>query len=107
MSFIWNGITPKFRKEITEGLINHGGLGLTYLSLFNTSLKLSWLKRLQSQAQGWVAFQIKIQYNIHKLVLYGDIFAYNTSENVQNKFGSDVAKSIVKIHAMPGNQKYT
>ena len=42
--FLWSGKPPKWRKEILEGEIFHCGLKLHNLTLFDKSLKLSWLK---------------------------------------------------------------
>ena len=90
--FIWNSKTPKFRKNITENSICQGGLGLTNLSLFNSALKISWLKRLLSQTTGWAVFPI--HFNIHKLILYGDEFAREVSRSTRNKFWSEVAECV-------------
>ena len=87
---IWNGKNPKFRKEIMESPIEKGGLGLTDLKTFDKSLKLSWLKRIQFQNEGWAEFPHI--YNIQKIVLFGDNYAESLSKNVKNKFWADVAK---------------
>ena len=89
-NFIWNGKTPKFRNEITENPIQKGGLGLIDLEFFDKALKLSWLKRIYQQTNGWAEFPIR--YNIHKLVLYGDRYAEIVAKRVKNKFWADVAK---------------
>ena len=43
--FLWCGKPPKWRKEILEGEIKHGGLKLHNIVLFDRTLKLSWLRR--------------------------------------------------------------
>ena len=52
---------------------NHGGGGLNFtnLEIFDASLKLSWLRRVQQQSMVWADFPHN--FNIHKLVPYGDI----------------------------------
>ena len=42
---LWCSKPPKWRKDILEGKIHHGGLKLHNLPLFDKALKLSWLKR--------------------------------------------------------------
>ena len=93
--FIWNCKNPKFRKKIIENPICQGGMGLTNLSLFNSALKMSWLKRLLPQSTGWAVFPI--HFNIHKLILYGDEFARRISKNTRNKFWADVAGSVLNF----------
>ena len=44
-NFLWGGKPPKWRKEILEGEICHGGLKLHNIQLFDKTFKLSWLKR--------------------------------------------------------------
>ena len=60
-----------------ESPIEKGALGLTDLKTFDKSLKLSWLKRIQFQNEGWAEFPHI--YNIHKIVLFGDNFAESLS----------------------------
>ena len=65
------------------------------MSLLNSALKISWLKRLLPQTTGWTVFPI--HFNIHKLILYGDEFARRVSRNTRNQFGSDVAECVYKF----------
>ena len=51
--------TPKLRKEILETLPMWDGLKLTNLTIFDTSLKISWVKRLINQDLGWAEFPMK------------------------------------------------
>ena len=55
-SFIWYGKPPKWRKEILEGKIHHGGLKLHNLPLFDKALELSWLKRYIKSNSKWTVF---------------------------------------------------
>ena len=76
-----------FAKKIME-TISDGGLGLTNLKVFDASLTLSWLKRVQQQDRGWAEFTHA--YDIQKIVLYGDIYADRKANNLENKFWADV-----------------
>ena len=86
--FIWNMKPPKFRKEILETNTNLGGLKMTNLKVFNNSLKLSWLKRLKNSEDGWEQFPR--QFNIHKIILYGDNYPNTLLQNTYNPFWKDV-----------------
>ena len=64
-NFLWNNKIPKFRKEILETLSNLGGLKLTNLQKFDFALKISWVKRLMNQKEGWAIFPMQ-----YGLVIY-------------------------------------
>ena len=49
-----------------------GGMKMTNLRVFDTSLKLSWFKRLMNQTKGWAEFPT--QYRIMDTLKYGDLF---------------------------------
>ena len=69
---IWGNKIHKFRREIMETLPCLGGFKLTNLRVFDTALKLSWLKRLLTQSKGWAEFPIK--FRILDILKYGDNF---------------------------------
>ena len=95
MNFIWGNKQPKFRREILELPIAKGGLCLTNLLNFDLALKITWLKRVQSQNSGWSEFAHAS--NIHKIVIYGDLFAEKLSISICNKFWADVAYGAHKL----------
>ena len=86
--FIWNQKPPKFRKEILENTVKLGGLKMTNLTVFNNALKISWIKRLKNQHDGWEQFPR--HYEIHKVILYGDKFPISLLEKINNPFWTDV-----------------
>ena len=86
-TILWNGKQAKFRRN-KFGMPNKPGggwLNFTNLEIFDASLKLSWLRRVQQQSIVWAEFLHN--FNIHKLVLYGDLYAYKTSERLNTGFG--------------------
>ena len=95
-AFLWNNETPKFREEILETLPNLGGLKLTNLQKFVSALKISWLKRLMTQTEGWATFPI--QYGFGELLKYGDEYQEKVIANTHNKFWKDTAKSINELY---------
>ena len=44
MKFLWAGKAPRYRREILESEIKVDGLKLLNISMFDTALKLGWLK---------------------------------------------------------------
>ena len=93
--FIWGKKNPKFRKEIMENALNLGGLKMTNLCTFDSALKLSWLKRIINQTDGWVEFpqEFKIQ-NIFK---YGDNYTKKLLTEIRNEFWKDIILSVQKL----------
>ena len=51
--FPWCGKLPRWRKEILEGEYYHGGLKLHNISLFDKTLKISWLRRYIGSSGKW------------------------------------------------------
>ena len=45
-SFLWDGKTPKVKRETMINNINEGGLGMPDVYLVNSTSKISWIKRL-------------------------------------------------------------
>ena len=87
-NFIWKNKPPKFRREILEATHRDGGLKMTNLKTFDTALKVSWLKRLKNEEDGWEEFPRKI--NIHKIILFGDQYHTQILKYTKNNFWRDV-----------------
>ena len=96
-TFLWNNKNPKFRKEILETLPNLGGLKLTNLKIFDSALKISWIRRLTMQSGEWAVFPI--QYGIEGMLKYGDIYHDKIINKCSNKFWKDMAISITKLYS--------
>ena len=95
-NFIWKNGIPKFRREILETLPSLGGLKMTNLKIFDASLKISWIKRLINQSQGWAEFPI--QSGINDILKYGDKFPKKILGTIKNKFWYDMVHSIIKLN---------
>ena len=87
-NFIWKNKPPKFRREILESTHREGGLKMTNLKTFDTALKVSWLKRLKNEEDGWEEFPRKL--NIHKIILFGDRYHTQILKYTKNYFSRDV-----------------
>ena len=93
--FLWNNKIPKFRKDIIENLTNLGGLKMVNLRTFDMSLKLSWIKIISLQREGWAEFPI--QMGIHKIIEYGDLYAKRIINKISNKFSKNLVEGIIQF----------
>ena len=48
-SFLWDGKTPKVKRETMINNINEGGLGMPDVYSVNNTSKISWIKRLTNE----------------------------------------------------------
>ena len=87
-NFIWKNKPPKFRLDILEATYRAGGLIMTNLKTSDTALKVSWLKRLKNEDDGWEEFPRT--FNIHKIILFGDRYHVHLLKLTKNKFWRDV-----------------
>ena len=90
--FLWCGKPPKWKKEILEGEIPHGGLKLHDLNLFDKSLKLSWLKRYLRSTSKWTIFPNNFE--LWEVFTYGPDILNKLKEITSNKFWLDVIESL-------------
>ena len=84
-NFIWRNKPPKFRLDILESTYREGGLKMTNIKTFDTALKISWLKRLKNEDDGWEEFP-RI-FNIHKIILFGDHYHVKLLKYTKTSFG--------------------
>ena len=68
---------------------------MTNMSVFDKALKISWLKRLRNEEDGWKQFPR--HFNIHKIVLFGDEYHALLIKNMNNPFWIDVAKACAML----------
>ena len=90
--FLWSGKPPKWRKEILEGEICYGGLKLHNISLFDKSLKLSWLRRYIGSNSKWTIFPD--YFDLWEVFTYGPDILDRIKETTSNKFWLDVIDSL-------------
>ena len=90
--FLWSGKPSKWRKEILEGEVHHGGLKLHNIALFDQTLKLSWLRRFLSSKSKWTVFPNSFELN-HAFI-FGPEYLNSIIEMTSNKFWIDVIKSV-------------
>ena len=90
--FLWCGKPPKWKKEILEGEIPHGGLKLHDLNIFDKALKLSWLKRYQRSTSKWTIFPNN--FDLWEVFTYGPDILDKLRETTANQFWLDVLESL-------------
>ena len=60
---------------------------MTNLENFDYSLKISWIKRINTQTEGWVKFPTEM--GIQKVIKYGDQYLTKLKNQLNNKFWTD------------------
>ena len=90
-NFLWNDKPPSFHKKILENTCSLGGLKLTNLKMFDQALKISWLKRLKNENDGWE--EVPRYHNVHKIVMYGDNYIPHLLKKITNPFWKNVIES--------------
>ena len=91
-NFLWCGEPPKWRKEILEGEICHGGLKLHNIVLFDKTLKIGWLKRFLKSNSKWT--RIPQEFVLEQCFIYGPDFIERIMEMTTNRFWLDVLTSL-------------
>ena len=91
-NFLWCGKPPKWRKEILEGEIYYGGLKLQNITIFDQTLKLSWLRRYLQSSSKWTLFPNSFE--LDEAFLYGPDYLDRIIEMTSNKFWIDVIRSL-------------
>ena len=90
--FLWEGKPPKFRKEILEADTQFGGMKLNNLELFDSSLKVGWLKRYLRSDAKWCV--IPDDFELFNVFKYGMDFLERIQEMTENSFWKDVLNSL-------------
>ena len=88
--FLWEDKPPKFKQSIFENVKELGVLQLTNILLFDKALKLSWLRRVCNQMEGWASFPH--YYKIDKAMFYGSIYIDNIEKIWKILFGLMIFK---------------
>ena len=92
-NFLWNGKTPKFRKQILEKTTAEGGLHYPNIRSIDATMKVSWFKRLYKTNVGWAA--IPYSYKMDQIYVYGDVYQEKLLVEVQNIFWNDCVRSLL------------
>ena len=90
--FLWSGKSPKFRREILEAETKDGGLKLHNIKLFDTALKLGWLKRFIRSNSKWTVFPK--YFELEGVFIYGPDYIERIEAMTDNPFWLNVIDSL-------------
>ena len=90
--FLWAGKPPKYRREILEAEIKDGGLKLHNVKLFESALKLGWLKRYLRSTSKWTTFPK--DFELDGVFMYGPDYIDRIEAMVTYPFWIDVLNSL-------------
>ena len=93
--FLWCLKPPKFRKQIMEADIKDGGLKLHNLSLFDSSLKISWLRRYLCTTAKWKS--TPDNFELEGVFTFGKDYLERISEMNFNPFWANVLVSLKEL----------
>ena len=68
---------------------------MTNLKFFDAALKISWIKRIATQTEGWAEFPN--YFNIQNTIIYGDQYPKTILKTIENKFWRDMVKSLITL----------
>ena len=89
--FLWRSKPPKIKKKVLEMDYCKGGLKMVNIFTFEKSLKIKWVRQLNSKHDAWTIIPTK--YKIHCLMEYGNKFPNNLLHTVNNPFWRSVVES--------------
>ena len=94
--FLWDGKAHKVKKSIMCQNFEQGGLKMINIYTFLSTLKLSWLRRLQYESDVRVIL-FSIYPDCHKIFLLGNEFVNVMINRMDNKFWKDVLLHFKKL----------
>ena len=68
---------------------------MTNLKLFDQSLKVSWLKRLKDETDGWE--ELPRKYRVENILIFGDSYTKTLLKRIEEPFWKDVVKACQAI----------
>ena len=102
-NFLWNGKPDKMRRSLAKQKMSEGGIGMIDVSLFDKSLKLTWIRRFFKHQSRWKDL-IQVIYPFFKDIKnFGNTLLQQFFEDIQNPFWKNVLtyyhyfKNILKL----------
>ena len=90
--FLWNKKPDKIKRATICTMYQNGGLNMVNIYNFEKCLKVSWMRRLQSQSQWCILLQETIS-EFERIFVMGPEWCNFLKQKVSNKFWSDVFQS--------------
>ena len=94
--FLWNGSTPKYRKQILENMIEDGGLQYPNIRHIDATMKVSWFKRLYKSTVGWASLPNAL--GLDSIYVYGDLYQKKLLTYIDNAFWKDTIKALLLVN---------
>ena len=99
-NFLWNGKTPKVRRDTIIGNINEGGMKMPDIFSIQKTSKISWIKRLSSEGNSkWKMLML------HMLSLNKCILSHKIPDVLINKCKSSFHKQLLECWSVLKNIK--
>ena len=90
VDFVW-----KKRHEVNKVTLcmdwDNGGLNMGYITEFDMSLKLTWLRKLLQQSLDWIEFAV--HYKLDRLIWIGTTYHDKLQNTISNPFWKSVSIS--------------
>ena len=94
--FLWNGSTPKFKKQIFEKTISDGGIQYPNIRHIDATMKVSWFKRIYKTKGGRAT--VPHMYKMDCIYIYGDMYQKRLLDTVKNVFWKDIVKALLLMN---------
>ena len=88
--FLWDGKPDQVKRTVAKNTFQKGGLDMIDFRLFNESLKISWLRRVQESESPWVKIAKKAYPFLFNIFQFGDEYVKCMRNDFENEFWADV-----------------
>ena len=89
-NFLWNGKPDQVKRVVAKNTFQKGGLDMIDFRLFDESLKISWLRRVQESQSPWVKIAKKAYPFLFNIFDFGDKYVEIIPTNFLNEFWTNV-----------------
>ena len=96
--FLWNSGPDKIKRNVVIQNYENGGLRMTSLGTFMTSLKLTWIRRLFLYNSKYFTFVNKMYPFLSNVSKFGDQYLKHKLQTVHNNFWKDVFLGLIQLH---------
>ena len=96
--FLWNGKPDQVKREIAKQTFVKGGLDMIDFKLFDESLKLSWIRRLNESEAAWVKLAKKAYPFLIHIPKMGDQYMCYILSNFENPFWINVTSFYFRLY---------
>ena len=91
-AFLWNGKPDKIKRSVAKLKLKDAGLGMLDIKMFDTKMKLSWIRKIYSKQSKWKSLLLSAIPDFSKIDSFGDLFIQKIQLQTKNPFWTDVLK---------------